>query len=1186
MNGQAIVEKMNGLLHQATIALAVWLQRILRNISNDWWNDCVISKISYNQNRIAQENGYQRLSDFDLAALLRIADRNWYAMRSIVNLSTQERECVKEMMEVRNRWAHISGSLPDKSTQDIETVVSFLEQIAANPVVINEAKEFLREVETIEDVQHPAQPAEKPVFKNLEQALSISEKSLVYLVGQPDKRGVVLSVTRIGQTCKYDVFIDNAIKSFYDGQIAPVAETASYSWIDLPTLQSYLSAFEINNPSSAKLYSLNSARIDFVPYQFRPALKLIKADEPRILIADSVGVGKTIEAGLIIKELEARNDLQNVMIICPKPLVTERKWELEMKRFDEEFEPLSGKALRQIINDTERDGIWPARHAKTIVPYSVLDSKVYEGSDTGRQNEVGLLHLDPAPHFDLVIVDEAHHIRNGSLEKEKAFAYKCVKYFCDHADAVVMLTATPLQTSDDDLFTLLNVLRPDIVIDKAAFSMMSQPNAYISRCASIIRRAQNDWQKQAQEELTNVLNTQWGDNVISENPLYKSIISRLENDTITRDERVALLTDVEALHSFNTMLNRTRRKDIQDFCIRRSHTIETQFTDKQNELHNELLAFERAALSTLHDVRCVPFLMSTIRRQAASCIFGLAPHIKDIVNRRFSQIEDDPELDIENMDFSSEEGSLLRRLAARVLMLAENLPEEDTKFESMWRIIEQKQAEENNKVIIFSTFRYTLRYIKSKLLALGYRVEQIDGSIKDEDRVTIRNRFELPKSDARALDILLFTEVGSEGLDYQFCNTMINYDLPWNPMRIEQRIGRIDRRGQKSEYVNIYNLITSGTIDADIYHRCLMRIGVFEKSIGECEEILGEIGQQIEQIAVNAALTDEERRLKLEQMADNEIRRIQELNRLEDDEKELFGFDLSEQAISREIQNAESPWLSQKNLQRLVLMYLNVRIGKGVYILGETEAKTLRLAASARAVLRDDLSKLTGLPVAMKRKWESYLKGAVPTLSITFDPDYASKDRSASFITSMHPLVKQAAMYFAVNAPTYIGIKYNSDDLPKGEYVFSIYAWRFVGEKPHFRLTPICENDAVADDFMDIIQSGISWEPDGGKYESRWNALEEKHIRLWKTERDKNTEAAKVSASYKLESLANNARAKRKALEKQLAEAVDEKYIRMKQGELENAEERYQARVERIRHQIEQADIHTDLIANGVMRIG
>ena len=93
--------------------------------------------------------------------------------------------------------------------------------------------------------------------------------------------------------------------------------------------------------------------------------------------------------------------------------------------------------------------------------------------------------------------------------------------------------------------------------------------------------------------------------------------------------------------------------------------------------------------------------------------------------------------------------------------------------------------------------------MSEKLKKTGLRVAQIDGSVKDEARRELRERFELTKEDCNAIDLLLFTEVGSEGLDYQFCDTMINYDLPWNPMRIEQRIGRIDRRGQKAEAVNI-----------------------------------------------------------------------------------------------------------------------------------------------------------------------------------------------------------------------------------------------------------------------------------------------------------------------------------------------------------------------------------------------
>ena len=138
-------------------------------------------------------------------------------------------------------------------------------------------------------------------------------------------------------------------------------------------------------------------------------------------------------------------------------------------------------------------------------------------------------------------------------------------------------------------------------------------------------------------------------------------------------------------------------------------------------------------------------------------------------------------------------------------------------------IIEEKQSEQNNKIILFSTFRHTLSYIRKKLKNTNLRVAQIDGSVKDEQRSEFHDRFQLPKEDEDAIDILLFTEVGSEGLDYQFCNLMVNYDLPWNPMRIEQRIGRIDRRGQTSDVVSIYNLITGGTVDADIYNRCFMR---------------------------------------------------------------------------------------------------------------------------------------------------------------------------------------------------------------------------------------------------------------------------------------------------------------------------------------------------------------------------
>lgn len=1188
MNEQAIVSKMHEYLYSAAKELRTWLGKMLPRVGEDWWQECVVDNLSFVQKQYAGKNGCSDLEDLDLAALLRVADKSWYDMRSFAYLPTRDRQCVRDMMKVRNNWAHISGAIEDKDVvlRDLDAILAFFENVMMTNKYTQGITEFRKE---IEGTDFSAVFEEKPVGTlapvSGAEAGDIQERDRVFLTGNPDTKGMVFSVSDVGGTTKYEVFVDGEIRTFYKGQIQKIDPPPSYHWIDLGTLQSNLTAYEINNPSAGNLYSLNAARIDFVPYQFRPALKLIKADEPRILIADSVGVGKTIEAGLIIKELEARNELESILIICPKPLVAERKWELEMKRFDEDFVPLDGVSLRQAISDAHRDEEWPVRYSKAIIPYSILDGRVYEGDASHRGMQYGLSSLDPAPHFDLVIIDEAHHIRNGSLDKEKAYAYKCVSFFCEHADAVVMLTATPLQTSDDDLFTLMNLLRPDVIIDKEAFRLMSRPNEYIYRCSHAIRGAGEGWQKTAIEELKNIKTTQWGENVIARNPLYADVLARLEKPEIDREERVRLVSDVESLHSLNTMLNRTRRRDIQDFCIRRSYTVETSFTPQQAKLHDELLRFEAEALSKLHDVRRIPFMMSTIRRQAASCIFGLAPFVRDLITRRFDQMVEDPEIDMDEYDLDAKATSALMAMAQRVLEMADQLPEEDPKLESVLKVIDEKQKQENNKIILFSSFRHTLSYVEEKLCSRGYRVAQINGGVKDDDRRALRERFELDKNEPDAVDILLFTEVGSEGLDYQFCDTMINYDLPWNPMRIEQRIGRIDRRGQKSEAVNIYNITTADTVDADIYSRCLMRIGIFERSIGECEEVLGAIGTQIEQIAVDTGLSDEERRIKLEQMADNEVRRMQELSRLEDEERALFGFDLSNYTAAKEIKEAESPWLSPIGIQRLVERYLKDRLGDGQYIIGTTELKQLRLSKDARMKMLEDFRKLSNVRSGLKRGWENYLKGVEPLHRLTFFSETASKERKAFFITPVHPLVKQAAMYYSANNMSHIRLTYCSPDLPEGRYPFSIYAWNYVGLNPMFRVVPVCENEVLEEEFTDILQEAETATTHTAVDRSVWDRLEEKQVALWQREKAAHVASIQSMAAYRLETISSNYRSRRRALEQRLRDAFDEGMQRLYQGELKNAEEDYQVKVHEISERASRADIHTALIANGIIDI-
>ena len=1189
MDTQMIISSMNAFLHEASKTMLNWLNTLLPMVTDNWWDECVMPSLSFTQHEIAVEKGFSKLSDFDLAALLRIANKSWYDLQTVILLSSYERENIRKMISVRNNWAHCITELPGKDVilQDLNILLAFTEQFDGGKDTCDKINRFIDFIEqpdslNLEHSHIESNDSGEADVTTTKSTASIHENSLVYLVSDPKINGVVMSLKNLGDITQYNVFVNNEIKQYYTGQIALVEKSAGYNWISLTEMRSYLTAYQINNPSSQNLYSLNSARIDFVPYQFRPALKMIHADEPRILIADSVGVGKTIEAGLIIKELEARSDLERVLVICPKPLVAERKWELEMKRFDEEFISLDGATLRQIISDTDRDGDWPVRFNKAIIPYSILDSKVYNG-EIGRRNRIfGLSELDPEPHFDLVIVDEAHHIRNGSDDKEKAFAYKCTKYFCDHADAVVMLTATPLQTSDNDLFTLLNVLRPDIVVDKDTFEMMSRPNANISRAVHLVRAMEEDWNEKASTELLDLQKTQWGDNVIAENPLYNDILRRLESNEIDREERVKLISDIESLHSFGTMLNRTRRRDIQDFCVRRSHTVSTSFTEYQQTLHDELLFFEHEALSTLHNANSVAFMISTIRRQAASCIFGLAPYIRDIISRRLMQLDYDPDSLINDVDEKSL--NTISSLAKKVLMLADKLPEKDPKFEETYDIIRKKQEQSNNKIMIFSTFRHTLSYLKRKLSECGLRVEQIDGSVKDDTRYELKSRFELSRENEYAIDILLFTEVGSEGLDYQFCDMMINYDLPWNPMKIEQRIGRIDRRGQLSDVVNIYNIITEGTVDADIYHRCLMRIGVFERSIGDCEEILGQIASGIDYIVYDTNLTDEERNIKLEQMADNEVRKMQELNRLEEEEKELFGFDLTELTTSHEIKKAESPWISGYFLQKLIENYITAIVGKGQYIIGESSLKTIRLSASARQILRDDLKKLTGGRNALRRSWQNYLSGNKPNHSITFDPETASKERDSFFITAMHPLAKQAAKYYSHRESAYLHLQLHTSEISSGQYVFSVYAWQYTGYNTYTKLITVCENEKIAVELPFLLEDADSSEskPNG---QFNWSSIENHHVSMWLEAREKHKSEIKALEAYKLESITNTFRNRIRSLEQQIKDAYDENIKHMRQSELDTVREKYSRKITEIKEIADKADVLTTLLVNGVITI-
>ena len=357
------------------------------------------------------------------------------------------------------------------------------------------------------------------------------------------------------------------------------------SLLSADDLRAHLTSLHLLSPSTANLYSLRSGRVHFVPYQYRPVVRLIRADRPRLLIADEVGVGKTIEAGLIIKELRARTDISSVLVICPKALVTERKWFVEMKRFDEHFEALDGRTLRHCLRETDLEGEWPDRYARAIIPFSLFDSDLLLGKEgRGSRASEGLLALDPPPRFDLVIVDEAHHIRNADT-----YLHQAVRYFCDNAQAAVFLTATPVQLGSQDLFTLLNVLRPDLVIDRPSFEQMAAPNGFINAAVGHCRAEGDRWQAEARACLGQAAQTEWGCLFLRESPAFQDIYDRLAEERIDDASRIRIIRSLEELYTFSPMINRTRRRDIGEFTTRRPETLTVEFTPDQRRLHDDLL---------------------------------------------------------------------------------------------------------------------------------------------------------------------------------------------------------------------------------------------------------------------------------------------------------------------------------------------------------------------------------------------------------------------------------------------------------------------------------------------------------------------------------------------------------------------------------------------------------------------
>lgn len=620
---------------------------------------------------------------------------------------------------------------------------------------------------------------------------------------------------------------------------------------------------KLEKPLSDNLYTFYASRTEFQVHQFKPVLKFLNTFKQRLLLADEVGLGKTIEAGIIITEMSARlGELSRVLIVCPSMLTL--KWEEEMrKRFSLDFNILKRDDFIKFMQRYAEYG--EAEKIKGIMTLQTL-----------RSNRMIESLREVAPHFDIVIVDEAHYMRNP-----ETLSSELGEVLSELADAMLFLSATPLQLGTPDLFNLLGLLIPEEFADFALFHNLIAPNEYINNA---LRRL---YEPSAAIELLQMVEETSQKERFIKNPFYREAIDLLSNtNKLSREQAIRLQKLLIELNCLSYVFTRTKKRDVEiQFPIREARVIRVQFTPEEMEFYSAVTDFVSEHFTTRYgSSQGISFAVIMPQRQVASCIQAMKDNLDNIIKKRVIKAPSkdngdiiDPSLDVgsswklENRELSS---------IAELKRSANKVGNSDTKFDKFLEALRELAKEDPSaKIMVFAFFKKTLEYLRRKLEASEYskKVALIHGDIPTKDRQKIIKKFRQTDE----IKILLSSEVGGEGLDFEFCNVIFNYDLPWNPMRVEQRIGRLDRYGQRHEKILIYNFSMVGTIDDEILNRLYRRINVFERFIGDLDAILGDQITELTRDIFNTKLTQEQKIQKIEKVAENIARRQKELEEFE-----------------------------------------------------------------------------------------------------------------------------------------------------------------------------------------------------------------------------------------------------------------------------------------------------------------
>lgn len=536
----------------------------------------------------------------------------------------------------------------------------------------------------------------------------------------------------------------------------------------------YLS--KIKNETAGGFLSSLSSGIIPLPHQIHVLNRVMETNNIRYILADEVGLGKTIEAGMIIKELKSRGLISRILVVCPTGLVTQ--WASEMQeKFHEKFHVILPSDYDTIRRLTDSEDVY-GQFDQVISPMDSIKPLVKRNGWTDEQveryNEERIFSIINSG-WDLIIIDEAHRVAGSSSDVAR---YKLGNLLSQASPYLLLLSATPHNGKTEPFLRLVRLL------DAEAF-----PNA-----KSVIK-------EQVAPFLIRTEKREAIDN--NGNLLFKNRITHLVS--LNWDERNYLQRELYNLVSsyVSKTYNKALRNKKKNMCIiflliimQRMVTSSTAAIRESLERRLNILQNQRTRLSELSE--------------------------EDLDNLN---IEDGVEEALEaiSLDMEAEIDELQQIISVAKQAQFQN---QDAKIEPLLNTIDMILSEdESQKIIIFTEFVATQKYLQDALTKRGYSITILNGSMGIDERNAALREFKT------STNIFISTDAGGEGLNLQFANIIINYDLPWNPMKIEQRCGRADRIGQQRD-VHVYNFIITDTVECRVREVLEEKLSVILEEIG------------------------------------------------------------------------------------------------------------------------------------------------------------------------------------------------------------------------------------------------------------------------------------------------------------------------------------------------------------------